>query len=319
MPPAVRIVIFACLVGTVVCRRLSLRTNLPVADTIFPNGTIHTLDAESNTIVAGAIAITSGSITCVGEEEACKPAVGSSTKVVDLHGKSVIPGLTDAHILPIDGGRAMLECTLRFQQLTQEALRTIIQACIDRQPGETGLPTVTEFDHEGFTVINGPGNKSMLDSLNTTRPVAIIASNQHNVFVNSKTLQKTNFTRDSANPPGGRIGRDTRGELNGFLEENAALSVRILGSDRSISQVDAAITALSQLRHKGIITLLDALQVRHDAWTTLKARGDLTARVFSNFGIIGSVDFPIIVTQAVEAKKALDEGILVADAAGQHW
>jgi predicted amidohydrolase YtcJ len=319
MPPAVSALLFACLAGTAVCEKLSQRATLPVADTFFVNGTIHTLDGASTTYTAGALAITNGSITCVGSGKTCKPAVGSFTKVVDLNGKAVIPGLIDTHIHPIDGGRAMLGCTLRFQQLTQEALRKIIQACLDSQPGETGLLTVTEFDREGFTTINGPGDKAMLDALNTTRPVGIIASNQHNVFVNSKTLQLINVTRDTANPPGGRIARSANGDLTGFLEEDAALPVRILGGDRGIAQVDAAIAALSQLRQKGITSFLDALQTRHDAWTTIKAKGDLTARVFNCFGNIGSLDFPSIISQALDTKKALDEAILVANAPGQQW
>jgi predicted amidohydrolase YtcJ len=319
MPPAMRALLFACVVGTTVCEDRFHGTTLPVADTLFVNGTIHTLDSTSTTYAGGALAITNGSITCVGNEETCKPAVGSSTKVVDLNRKAVIPGLIDTHIHPIDGGRAMLGCTLRFQQLTQEALRKIIQACLDSQPGESGLLTVTEFDREGFTSINGPGDKAMLDALNTTRPIGIIASNQHNVFANSKTLQLINVTRETANPPNGKFGRNTNGDLTGFLEEDAALPVRILGGDRGVAQVDAAVAALSQLRQKGITSFLDALQTRHDAWTTIKAKGDLTARVFNCFGNIGSLDFPSIIIQALETKKALDEKVLVANSPGQQW
>jgi predicted amidohydrolase YtcJ len=319
MPSAVNTLLLACLAGTAVCGSLSHRATLPVADTLFINGIIHTLDSGSTTIASGALAITNGTITCVGKEEACWPAVGNSTNVVNLNGKAMIPGLIDTHIHPIDGGRAMLGCTLRYQQLTQEALRKIIQACLDSQPGDTSLLTVTEFDREGFTTINGAGNKAMIDSLNTTRPIGIIASNQHNVFVNSRTLQMINVTRDTPDPHGGRIGRDANGDLTGFLEENAAGPVRALGGDRGVSQVDASIAALSQLRQKGITTILDALQGRHDTWTTLKARGDLTVRVFTCFGIFGSLDFLAIVSQALEAKKMLDEGVLVANAPGQHW
>ncbi|RYP08931.1 hypothetical protein DL764_001584 [Monosporascus ibericus] len=311
--------LLVCFAGTTLCEPLVSCAALPIADTLFVNGTIHTLDTGSTTVVDGALAITNGTITCVGTEVACKPAVGNSTKVVDLNGKAVIPGLIDTHIHPIDAGRAMLGCSLRFQQLTQDALRKVIQACLDRQPGETGLLMVTEFDREGFTTINGPGNKAMLDLLNTTRPIGIVASNQHNVFVNSKTLQLLNITRDTPDPPGGRIGRDSKGEPTGFLEENASGPVRELGGDRGISQIDASIAALAQLRQKGITTILDALQGRHDAWTKLKAQGDLTVRVFTCFGVFGSLDFPSIVAQAQDVKKTLDSGALVANAPGQIW
>jgi predicted amidohydrolase YtcJ len=319
MAPAVNTLLLACFVGSAVGASISQRAILPIADTLFVNGIIHTLDSGSTTITGGALAITNGTITCVGDEEACKPAVGASTKVVNLNGKVMIPGLIDTHVHPFDAGRAMLGCTLRYQQLTQEALRKIIQDCLDSQPGETGMLTVTEFDREGFTSINGPGNKAMLESLRTTRPITIIATSQHNVFVNSRTLQLLNITRNTPDPPGGIIGRDANGDPTGFLEENASGPARALGGDRGIPQLNAAIAALSQLRRRGVTTIMDALQARHDAWTTLKQRGDLTARVFTCFGIFGSLDFPTIVSQAVAAKNELDESTLVANAPGQHW
>jgi predicted amidohydrolase YtcJ len=318
MSPAVKGLLLAGLAGSALSSIVSRAASLPVADTVFVNGVIHTLDTQSTTVTGGSLAITNGTITCVGQEEDCKPAIGSATKVVDLNGKSMIPGLIDAHIHPLDAGRAMLGCTLRFQQLTQENLRKIIQACIDSQPGQTGLLTITEFDREGFTTINGPGNKAMLDKLNTTRPIAIIASNQHNIFVNSKALELVNITRSTPNPPGGRLGRDANGDLDGFLDENAVVPIRALMGDRGIAQLDAATVSLSQLRKKGITSFLDALQTPHTAWSSLKSTNELTARVFNNFGVFGSTDFPTIISQALASRKQLDEGDLVA-APSQQW
>ena len=318
MSHSVKGLLLASLAGSALGNAVSRAAPLPIADTVFVNGVIHTLDAKSTTVTGGSLAITNGTITCVGQGQDCRPAIGNVTKVVDLNGKAMIPGLIDAHIHPLDAGRAMLGCTMRYQQLSQDALRKIIQACLDSQPGQTGLLTVTEFDREGFTAINGPANKAMLDSLNTTRPIAIIASNQHNIFVNSKALEVVNITRSSPNPPGGRLGRDANGDLTGLLEENAVVPIRILMGDRGIAQLDAATVALSQLRQKGITSFLDALQTPHTAWSSLKSTNELTARVFNNFGIFGSTDFPTIISQALASKKQLDEGDLVASP-GQHW
>ncbi|KAK1917769.1 hypothetical protein P3342_000484 [Pyrenophora teres f. teres] len=315
---SVKGLLLASLAGSTLGSAVSRAAPVPFADTVFVNGVIHTLDDKSTTITGGSLSVTNGAITCVGREQDCKPTIGNSTKVVDLNGKAMIPGLIDAHIHPLDAGRAMLGCTMRFQQLTQAALRQNIQACLDSQPGQTGLLTVTEFDREGFTAINGPAHRSMLDSLRTTRPIAIIASNQHNIFVNSKALEAINITRSTPNPPGGRLGRDANGDLTGLLEENAVVPIRALMGDRGIAQLDAATVALSQLRQKGITSFLDALQTPHTAWSSLKASNELTARVFNNFGIFGSTDFSTIISQAVASKKQLDEGDLVASP-GQQW
>ncbi|PSN63054.1 hypothetical protein BS50DRAFT_500362 [Corynespora cassiicola Philippines] len=309
---------FACLIGSVY-GSLSPRSALPTADTVFINGVIHTLDSQSTTIKSGALAISNGTITCVGGEEDCRPSVGNSTKLVDLNGKAMVPGLIDTHVHPLGAGRAMLGCTLRYQQLTQEALRKIIQACLDSQPGETGVLSVSQFDREGFTGINGPGNKDILDALNTTRPIVLYASTGHSAFVNSKALEVANITRETPDPPGGKIRRDVNGNPTGFLDENAALPVQNLGGDEGITDLDSGIAALSQLRKKGITTILDAGRESHDVWTRIKANGGLTTRVFSCFGFLGSVDFPAIISKALEGKKKLDESTLVADAPGQHW
>ncbi|KAL6155220.1 hypothetical protein ACJQWK_01064 [Exserohilum turcicum] len=85
----------------------------------------------------------------------------------------------------------------------------------------------------------------MLDKLNTTRPIAIIASDQHNIFVNSRALQIINITRSTPNPPGGGIERNSNGDLTGFLEENAVVPIRALMGDRGIAQLDAATVALA--------------------------------------------------------------------------
>ncbi|EMD87041.1 hypothetical protein COCC4DRAFT_198612 [Bipolaris maydis ATCC 48331] len=317
MSQAIKGLLLASLAGSALSSTIPRAASLPVADTVFVNGVIHTLDNKSNTITAGSLAVTNGTITCVGKEEDCKPAVGASTKVINLNGKSMIPGLIDAHIHPLDAGRAMLGCTLRFKQLSPEGLRKIIQACIDSQPGQNGLLTVTEWDREGFTTLNGDANKSMLDSLNTTRPIAIIASSQHNIFVNSRALQLINVTRNTPNPPGGNIRRDAKGDLTGVLEENAVVPIRALMGDRGIAQLDAATAAISQLRRKGITSFLDALQTPHTAWSSLKSTNELTARVFNNFGIFGSTDFPTIISQAVASRKQLDEELVAAP--GQQW
>lgn len=96
MPPAVKGLPFTSLTSSalgVTCLRAA---SLPVADTVFVNGVIHTMDKQSTTFTAGSLTITNGTITCVVQESDCKAVVGSITKVVDFNGKAMIPGLVDA-------------------------------------------------------------------------------------------------------------------------------------------------------------------------------------------------------------------------------
>ncbi|KAM0326094.1 hypothetical protein ACHAQA_006687 [Verticillium albo-atrum] len=279
------------------------------------------MDSESTVFHHGEISFSNGTILCVGEKGECASGATGNATIVDLQGKAVLPGLIDAHVHPIDAGRAMLSCSLRYRQLVLAQLLSTIQQCLDNEPNATADSTLTvsEWDREGFTDLNGPANATMLDQLNTTRPVMLIATSQHNVWLNTRGLQVLNITATTPNPDGGRIVKDSNGFPTGVLEENAAGSARALSGDRGVSHTDAAIAALAVLRRQGYTTILNALASPIQGWKDLSRENQLTARVFNAFGVFGSVDFPLIAAQARNASQQLDDGVMVASRPGEFW
>src|SRR5262245_62290706 len=81
-----------------------------VADLAFTNGAIYTVDGERSW--AEAIAIDDGRISYVGTDAGAKDYIGPNTKVVDLKGRMVLPGMQDVHIHPISGGMEESACDL---------------------------------------------------------------------------------------------------------------------------------------------------------------------------------------------------------------
>ncbi|KAK7422453.1 hypothetical protein QQZ08_009505 [Neonectria magnoliae] len=234
-------------------------------ETVLTNGTIYSLDSKSSVFRRGEVSFANGTILCIGAEGACAKDATDKTRIVNLQGKTVLPGLIDAHAHPIDAGRAML------------------------------------------------------DRLNTNRPVMLIATNQHNVWLNTRGLRALNITSATANPPGGRIGKDANGFPTGVLEENAAGPARALSGDRGITDLDAAIAGLTVLRQQGFTTILNALATPTRAWKTLARDNRLTARIFNAFGVFGSLDFDAIAAQARNATQQLDDGAMVASRPGEFW
>lgn len=292
-----------------------------VPETVLMNGTIYSMDAKSQVFKHGEISFANGTITCIGGKGECSLDAKPSTRIVNLQGKTVIPGLIDGHAHPMDAGRAMLGCSLQYRQLELSQLLGIVQRCLDSEPkaSRNAMLTVSDFDREGFTARNGPANATMLDRLNTTRPVMLIATNQHNVWVNTRGLQLLNITAATPDPDSGRIGKDVNGFPTGLLEESASANARALSGNRGVSDLEAATAGLSVLRRQGYTTILNAMTGPTDTWQSLSRNNTLTARVFNAFGAFGSFDFPTVAAQARKTSEEFDDGAMVASRPGQFW
>src|SRR3954470_13511625 len=88
----------------------------PSAQVIYQNGTVHTVDQTGT--VAQALAIAGGKITYVGSNAGAQPLIGKNTKVIDLAGRTVLPGLIDGHMHPVAAGMDLLKCNLSYASLS---------------------------------------------------------------------------------------------------------------------------------------------------------------------------------------------------------
>ena len=194
----------------------------PSADLVFQNGRIYTVDA--NRSWAEAVAISGERIVFVGDNDAAGKYIGPETRVVDLHGRMMLPGMQDTHVHPIEYGVDL--AILNIGELeTVDDYKLAIAAYAAANPD---LPWIigTGWSFSAFGAGVAP-NREDLDELVPDRPVYIGSYDDHAGWVNSKALEIAGINKDTPDPPGGEIVRDpVSGEPIGTLDEEARALVR---------------------------------------------------------------------------------------------
>ena len=193
----------------------------PVADHVYRNGKVFTADARSS--IAQAVAIREGRIIYVGNNEGVAPFIGLSTKITDLQGRFLMPGLVDGHMHPLEGGLKLRKCSLNYESLTIEQLQTRVQACLDATKNKEpdGWLEVVSWFQESMRPGGTKASRAVLDALKTSRPIIVRSSFGHTVLANSRALALAKITKDTSDPLGGKIWRDADGNPTGLLEDAA--------------------------------------------------------------------------------------------------
>ncbi|KAM7205414.1 Amidohydrolase family domain containing protein [Naviculisporaceae sp. PSN 640] len=258
------------------------------ADIVFHNGSIYTVQESFRKV--SALAVKDGVIRWLGGSDSCSLAryIGSKTKVVDLQGHMMMPGLVDAHMHVLEGGKFLLTCNLNYQTLSKQEIFAHVQGCLDSDGlGPDDWMEVVNMDFPGMVGKSGLVTKADLDQgLNTTRPVFLRSADYHTVWANSRALEVSNITSDTPNPANGVIERLTNGEPSGILQDDAR-SLMAVPPASIEQQMDNARAAFRLLREEGITTFQDAVafESSHEIYSALKAEGGLTSRVYCDYMI----------------------------------
>ena len=182
-------------------------------DLILHNGKIVTVDAAFS--FADAVAIRSGRFMAVGREADVRKLAGSGTTVIDLRGRTAIPGLADNHLHGAGGGPGV---DLSRTRSLADVLSAIGERVKGSKPGEI---VVTNRDwHEGQLREARLPLRRDLDAVSPDNPVVVVRGG-HEYILNSAALEKWNISEKTPQPPGGRISRYADGMLNGELVDRA--------------------------------------------------------------------------------------------------
>ncbi len=188
-----------------------------VADTIFLNGNIHTVnDAQPH---AEAIAIKGERIVFVGANDEAKKYSGSTTRTIDLQGKTVVPGLTDSHCHILEIGQRLTHLNLDDAASKESFLSKVKEQAEDSGPGQwiTGRGWIETFWKPPVFP-----TRQDLDKVAPANPVFLERSDGHAAVANSKALERAGIDAQTPNPFGGEILRDPKtGEALGMLLDNA--------------------------------------------------------------------------------------------------
>ena len=187
------------------------------ADTVYVNGSIWTgVESASR---AQAIAVKDEFLVAVGSNENVEHLKDSNTKIVDLQGRFVVPGLMDAHTHFMDGGFQLVRLNFREVDSPEDFVYKIDSAAQKLEPGQWILGG--NWDHEKWG--GELPHHSWVDDVSKEYPVFVHRVDMHMAFANSKAMQLAGITGDTPDPPGGVIDRDhMNGNPTGILREAEA-------------------------------------------------------------------------------------------------
>nr|WP_308605912.1 amidohydrolase [Massilia sp. DJPM01] len=258
------------------------RSAIDAADIIYRNGYVYTVDAGDS--VQQALAVRAGRIVYVGDNTGAAKLAGKGTRVIDLQGRMLMPGLIDAHMHPLSGGKRLLRCNLNYEALTVPQFQARIQACVDKESKIKGnkewLQVVNWFE-QGMLPAGLVSTRATLDAINSARPIVVRSSFGHSNLVNTRGLEVAGITRATPKPATGKIVLDASGAPSGLLEDAAMELVdQLLPKTTPAENVSAATYAMQALGRQGVTSFLDASSDPEifAAFAAVERQGKLSAR-----------------------------------------
>ena len=223
---------------------------------LYLNGNIYTMDARQPRAQAMAIDGASGRIVVVGTNDEVRRAGGVHAELVDLRGRTVLPGFIDAHI-------HLLWTAYRYQRVdardctSEEEVAALVRARAEGTPPGQWIEG-GYWDKNLWPGRNFP-TRASLDGAAPQHPVALSSKDGHLLWVNSLALQRAGINAETPEPATGAILRAGSGEPTGILQEDAATSLVfkvITPPDRATSRLLLE-RALADLQRSGINTIHD--------------------------------------------------------------
>ncbi len=252
------------------------------ADIVLMNGKVLTVDADDR--VAQAVAVRGDKIVAVGRDADVQRFIGPRTRRIDLRGRTVTPGLLDAHNHFSGGGADRLfVLDLSYPNVKRVA---DVQAAIAEQVRK--LPPGSWIQGRGWDEGKLAERRLLtardLDAVSPNNPVYLTQTTGHYGVANSVALRLARVTKDTRDPPNGTIDRLPDGSPTGILKESAAGLVRRLVPARTRAQTEQGMRELAKaFNAEGMTGLKDPgiNQGTWDAYRQVLADSALSVRVFA--------------------------------------
>ncbi|MFE6776269.1 amidohydrolase [Streptomyces sp. NPDC057702] len=227
------------------------------ADLILTGGDVLTVDAAFT--VAEAVAVRAGRVLAVGGATEVAALAGPDTQVIDLAGRTVLPGINDSHLHGAAWALTRPPFALDIGHPAVESIADIADAvraaAADTPRGEwiTGLGWDLGYLAECLADTARRPTRADLDAAAPHHPVCLTDFSGHMVWVNSTALERAGITRGTESPSGGVIETDATGEPTGILKETAQALVQALVPPATVAQRKEAIRrAVTALHAQGI-------------------------------------------------------------------
>lgn len=252
------------------------------ADLLLVNGTIITVDASDR--IAEAVAIQGDKIVAVGDTTFIDSLAGPNTQRIDLDGRTVTPGLLDAHahFSPSQFNRLdILDLSYPRVKSIQDVQSAIAELAKELLPGQwiqgRGWDEGKFTEHRLLTVQD-------LDNITSEHPVWLSHTTGHYGVANSAALRLARIQSETPDPPGGTIDRDSRGHPTGVLKETAQDLVTSLIPPLTDAEIERGIREMARAFNAEGMTGVKDPEISGKTWEAYRgvlANDELTVRAFT--------------------------------------
>ncbi len=250
----------------------------PRAEAIYVSGNIYTVDADRPR--AEAIAVSGGRILAVGSNAQVRALAGQATQTFDLGGRTVLPGLIDCHghvagLGAFGLGRIDLSRTPNYEA----AIAAVVAQAQQTPKGQWVLGG--RWDHESWPGKALPTHAA-LSAATPDHPVWLRRVDGHAALANAAAMALADITRETPDPPGGEIIRDSAGNATGVFVDNAMRLVQRVASGEDATPEALILKAQEMCMAAGLVGVNDAGVSPADVQTyrALEQDGRLKVRVY---------------------------------------
>jgi predicted amidohydrolase YtcJ len=260
--------------------------NAQPADLVLRNGRLVTL--EQGGPEAQALAARDGKIIAIGSNRAITVLTGPSTRVIDLRGRLAIPGFIEGHGHFTELGASKMKLDLRDAKNWDQIVAMVAAAAREAKPGTWILGSgfhQSKWDRPPEPNVRGFPVHERLSSVSPRNPVWLTHASGHAGFANAEALREAGVTKDTPDPAGSEILRDSKGNPTGLLNEGAQELVERILDSRSRGEAETRKQiqlAERECLSKGITTFEDAGSsfATVDVFRKMAERGELRLRLW---------------------------------------
>ncbi|MEM8938374.1 MAG: amidohydrolase family protein [Bacteroidota bacterium] len=254
-----------------------------VANVVFYNGPIYTMDKDQPTVEA--VAISADTFLYVGSKKGVESFIGPYTKEIDLEGKTVIPGLIEGHAHIMGVGYNLLNVDLREAKSYKEMVDMVAERASNMPKGTwiTGRGWHQDKWVEQPEMINGFPTHDLLSKAVPDHPVYLKHASGHAALSNRKAMDLAGINKNPTQPDGGEIFMSLDGMPTGLFNETAQrLITKVIPEATKESDGEALKLALNQCFKYGITGFHQAGSGRDhiSLYKEFAKRGDLKLRLY---------------------------------------
>ena len=268
------------------------------ADMVLLNGKIVTVDEENS--VEEAVAVKFGRILAVGKNNEIEGMVGEGTEVIDLEGRTVIPGLIDSHCHIVSSGARRAMSVDLSEEAGVRSIADIQMRLAERAKTTPKGEWVTGYkeDDSKLSEKRHP-TRWDLDEASGEHPILISTVGGHFSVANSLAFERAGLSKDTPDPVGGRFDRDPEtGEMTGGLHETAIRIIRPEGQEEPTREQarEGAREILKECASVGLTCVYDTvrkpeiravLDLKNGGELPIRVRMDVTIELFPELERLG--------------------------------